>query len=93
MDTARRSGRQAAVVAGLSAGLAIGRHVTVLGWRQRPEESIGDDVAHARPEARVEALVEKLQRFADRYLPTTPFKTLQVVCMWVIVGTLLKSAR
>lgn len=35
---------------------------------------------------------EPLQRFADRYLPTTPFKTLQVVCLWVIVGTLLKSA-
>lgn len=35
---------------------------------------------------------EPLQQFADRYLPTTPFKTLQIVCLWVIVGTILKSA-
>ena len=35
---------------------------------------------------------EPLQQFADRYLPTTPFATLQVVCLWVIVGTILKSA-
>jgi len=34
---------------------------------------------------------EPLHRFAERYLPTTPFDTLLVVCAWVIVGTLLKS--
>src|SRR5678815_2216608 len=33
---------------------------------QGPEEAIGDDIAHPRPEARVERLVEEGQRLADR---------------------------
>src|SRR3954465_14740258 len=33
--------------------------------RQRPEEAVGDDAAHARAETSVEALVEELQGFAD----------------------------
>src|SRR6202007_2320996 len=37
----------------------------VLAGRQRPEEAVGDDAAHAGPEAGVQALVEELQRLAD----------------------------
>jgi ATP-binding cassette subfamily B protein/subfamily B ATP-binding cassette protein MsbA len=29
--------------------------------------------------------------YADRYLPRSPFKTLRIVCYWVVIGTLLKS--
>src|ERR1700748_3008102 len=37
----------------------------VLAGRQRPEEAVGHHAAHAGTEARVQALVEELQRLAD----------------------------
>src|SRR5512137_2436355 len=49
---------RAAGPAGLFASFAI------FGAGQGPEETVGHDVAHARAEARVQALVEEGQRFA-----------------------------
>src|SRR3989442_12718969 len=45
---------------------AVGARLFLLARRQRPEEAVGDHVAHAGTEARVERLVEEGERFADR---------------------------
>src|SRR5687767_8032692 len=53
-------------------GFGFGQRNTVFAaffrWRQSPEEAVGNDVAHAGPEAGVQALVEEGQRLADRRL-------------------------
>src|SRR5204862_5342373 len=49
-----------------AAGDIIARLAVLLALtRQRPEEAIGNDVAHARAKAGVERLVEEGERFAD----------------------------
>src|SRR6186713_2255297 len=51
------------VVGGGRGGLALFAFFT---RRQRPEEAVGDHVAHAGAEAGVQRLVEEGERFADR---------------------------
>ena len=50
--------------------------------------TLQDEQAELR---RQTAWYDKALPLAHRYLPTTPFQTLLVVCGWVVVGTLLKS--
>src|SRR5262245_16480344 len=70
MTRCARSNRLSLLIAGWSVDVARARRVAfpgaafraglfLLAGRQRPEEAVGDDVAHAGPEARVERLVEE----------------------------------
>src|SRR5437762_8770108 len=49
-------------------GSAFGAGLALFTGRQRPEEAIGNDVAHARSEAGVERLVEEGERLAHRHV-------------------------
>src|SRR2546425_6742059 len=64
VDTARHSPLGLVALRGRLGPLALDGFA-FFGRRQRPEEAVGHDVAHARAEAGIEAVVEEGQRLAD----------------------------
>ena len=63
VDTA--AGSLGAAVVCQCVGLGRSGLLALFGRRHGPEEAVGHDIAHARAEARVQALVEEGQRLAN----------------------------